>query len=112
MEASSIVQRHVKGGEPRWCAWRATVRPANTCASKGGDGVGVESVASTRHPMRRRTGPEQPAEVTGDGSPPVDAPRSTGTERPSGDYVQSLDRGLAVIRAFSREHPRLTLSDV
>lgn len=33
--------------------------------------------------------------------------------RPDGsDYVQSLDRGLSVIRAFSAEHPRLTLSDV
>ena len=30
----------------------------------------------------------------------------------SSDFVQSLDRGLAVIRAFSVEKPRLTLSDV
>jgi IclR family transcriptional regulator, pca regulon regulatory protein len=29
-----------------------------------------------------------------------------------GTFVQSLDRGLAVIRAFDRDHPRLTLSDV
>lgn len=29
-----------------------------------------------------------------------------------GGYVQSLDRGLAVIRAFDAEHPQLTLSDV
>jgi len=34
-----------------------------------------------------------------------------GEERPA-DFVQSLDRGLAVIRAFSAEHPELTLSDV
>lgn len=35
------------------------------------------------------------------------------TDRPnSSDYVQSLDRGLAVIRAFSADHPRLTLSEV
>ena len=32
--------------------------------------------------------------------------------QPSGDYVQSLARGLAVIRAFSDEHPRQTISDV
>ena len=33
-------------------------------------------------------------------------------ERPTdGDYVQSLDRGLAVIRAVGAEHPRLTLSE-
>lgn len=30
----------------------------------------------------------------------------------SGEFVQSLDRGLAVIRAFGPEHPHLTLSDV
>ncbi|GAA4192851.1 IclR family transcriptional regulator C-terminal domain-containing protein [Microbacterium oryzae] len=29
-----------------------------------------------------------------------------------GDFVQSFARGLAVIRAFDGEHPRLTLSDV
>ncbi len=39
-------------------------------------------------------------------------------ERPTGggarrtDFVQSLDRGLAVIRCFSSEHPSLTLSEV
>ena len=33
--------------------------------------------------------------------------------RPRGDYfVQSLERGLAVIRAFSGEEPELTLSDI
>jgi IclR family pca regulon transcriptional regulator len=32
-------------------------------------------------------------------------------ERPK-DFVQSLDRGLAVIRAFGAERPRLTLSEV
>ncbi|MQY22601.1 IclR family transcriptional regulator domain-containing protein [Nocardia macrotermitis] len=31
---------------------------------------------------------------------------------PSSDYVQSLARGLAVIRAFDGEHPRRTLSEV
>jgi IclR family transcriptional regulator, pca regulon regulatory protein len=33
------------------------------------------------------------------------------SRRPAG-YVQSLDRGLAVICCFSAEHPRLTLSEV
>ena len=32
-------------------------------------------------------------------------------ERPAG-YVQSLDKGLAVIRCFSAEAPRLTISEV
>lgn len=31
---------------------------------------------------------------------------------PDGGYVQSLARGLAVIRAFDAEHPRMTLSEV
>ncbi|WP_410875145.1 IclR family transcriptional regulator C-terminal domain-containing protein [Nocardia sp. A7] len=31
---------------------------------------------------------------------------------PSSDYVQSLGRGLAVIRSFDAEHPRRTLSEV
>ena len=30
----------------------------------------------------------------------------------SADFVQSLERGLAVIRAFDRTHPELTLSEV
>ncbi|WP_426326110.1 IclR family transcriptional regulator domain-containing protein [Microbacterium sp. E-13] len=30
----------------------------------------------------------------------------------SGDFVQSLARGLAVVRAFDAEHPELTLADV
>lgn len=37
------------------------------------------------------------------------APESVG---PSSDYVQSLARGLAVIRAFDADHPRRTLSEV
>jgi IclR family pca regulon transcriptional regulator len=41
---------------------------------------------------------------------PADAAEET-PERSTG-YVQSLDRGLAVIRAFDAEHRQLTLSDV
>jgi IclR family pca regulon transcriptional regulator len=33
-------------------------------------------------------------------------------EQRSGEYVQSLDRGLAVIRCFSERAPRLTIADV
>lgn len=43
-------------------------------------------------------------------------PSPEATPQPSregaGAFVQSLDRGLAVIRAFDAEHPELTLSDV
>jgi IclR family pca regulon transcriptional regulator len=42
------------------------------------------------------------------GADPPDEERSTG----SPDFVQSLERGLSVIRAFSAEHPELTLSEV
>src|SRR5579862_4318011 len=33
-------------------------------------------------------------------------------EEQDGDFVQSLDRGLSVIRAFDADHPQLTLSEV
>ena len=36
----------------------------------------------------------------------------TDTPAPTGHYVQSLARGLSVIRAFDAEHVRMTLSDV
>jgi IclR family pca regulon transcriptional regulator len=44
----------------------------------------------------------------------VDAPADAVAAAPVRDsnYVQSLDRGLAVIRAFDAEHPRLQLSEV
>lgn len=35
-----------------------------------------------------------------------------GQKQRSADFAQSLERGLAVIRAFGPDHPRLTLSDV
>jgi IclR family pca regulon transcriptional regulator len=37
---------------------------------------------------------------------------SDGSRDPSGQYVQSLARGLAVIRAFDSDHPEMTLSDI
>ena len=39
-------------------------------------------------------------------------PRRRTTSMRDADFVQSLERGLAVIRAFDGEHPALTLSDV
>jgi IclR family transcriptional regulator, pca regulon regulatory protein len=32
-------------------------------------------------------------------------------ERPNGEFVQSLERGLAVLRAFDHDHPSMTLAD-
>ena len=47
--------------------------------------------------------PATPAEVG------VGLPAGSGRD---GEFVQSLERGLAVIRAFDAEHPELTLSEV
>jgi len=44
--------------------------------------------------------------------PDVDEPAAPESVGPSSDYVQSLARGLAVIRAFDADHPRRTLSEV
>lgn len=49
---------------------------------------------------------EQPVEV------PLPAEPAEPSEAMRKGYVQSLDRGLAVIRAFDAEHPRLTLTEV
>jgi IclR family pca regulon transcriptional regulator len=40
------------------------------------------------------------------------AVRSSGLPAPSGEFVQSLARGFAIIRAFDAGHPELSLSDV
>ena len=50
-----------------------------------------------------------PPEAAEDGTPPEAA--EDGTER-GRDFVLSLERGLAVIKAFDREHSRLTLAEV
>ena len=51
-------------------------------------------------PIRQRHGAATPGETVTE-----DAPLD-------GDYVQSLERGLSVIRAFDADHPQLTLSEV
>jgi IclR family transcriptional regulator, pca regulon regulatory protein len=50
-------------------------------------------------------------------SPTATAPADKASTRdasrePSGQYVQSLARGLSVIRAFDTDHPEMTLSDI
>jgi IclR family pca regulon transcriptional regulator len=42
----------------------------------------------------------------------ADSTDSDGSRDPSGQYVQSLARGLSVIRAFDGDHPEMTLSDI
>ena len=51
------------------------------------------------------------AGLAGDGGAGPARPAAGGHGRRT-DFVQSLDRGLAVIRCFSSEHPSLTLSEV
>ncbi len=63
-----------------------------------------------------------PGSLEEDLEPDPQRPRPRGSRRSPGqqagegarrtDFVQSLDRGLAVIRCFSAEHPSLTLSEV
>jgi IclR family pca regulon transcriptional regulator len=57
--------------------------------------------------------PEPVAVEETEESEDVDGPGNAGPIRPRGDYfVQSLERGLAVIKAFSADEPELTLSDI
>ncbi len=57
-----------------------------------------------------------PAAAAGEGGASEDEagarPAAPGSGGRRTDFVQSLDRGLAVIRCFSSEHPSLTLSEV
>jgi IclR family transcriptional regulator, pca regulon regulatory protein len=50
--------------------------------------------------------------VTGEGLPGVAEPGHAGHAELGGEFVQSLERGLSVIRAFDADHPRLSLSEV
>ena len=47
-----------------------------------------------------------------EGTPGEARHREADSADPSGEFVQSLERGLAVIRAFDADHPRLSLSEV
>jgi len=49
-----------------------------------------------------------------EGAPPASEQEALPSEEHvrDGDYVQSLERGLSVIRAFDADHPALTLSEV
>lgn len=79
---------------------RAIVRYVNT----EGDEVALDG-GEQAGPVAAAAGEQPPAPGAADGE------RAGGTGRRT-DFVQSLDRGLAVIRCFSSEHPSLTLSEV
>src|SRR5215467_4750439 len=71
-----------------------TARRANTVAVASGGGAGASG----------------PTKAVRSG-PPADLNNSASPAR-SSDFVQSLDRGLAVIRAFGPDRERLSLSEV
>ena len=61
--------------------------------------------------MSRSTRPPTEAASGAASGAASDAPAAVEIGR-NGDFVQSLERGLAVLRAFSQDHPALTLSEV
>jgi IclR family transcriptional regulator, pca regulon regulatory protein len=81
-------------------------------ARPGPDGAAGQGAGSG--PAEDAWDPDLPGD--GDGGAREGARRAADGDRPGGgrrtDFVQSLDRGLAVIRCFSSEHPSLTLSEV
>jgi hypothetical protein len=93
------------------------VRNVNTTGRGVGDG-GPDSIAADA--ADADPAGSDPAETDPAGTQPVAADAAEDgaevRERPSParrtDFVQSLDRGLAVIRCFSSERPSLTLSEV
>lgn len=58
---------------------------------------------------RRANTPDQ---ATGAAEDTIDGPSSSASPARNSDFVQSLDRGLAVIRAFGPDRERLSLSEV
>jgi IclR family pca regulon transcriptional regulator len=62
------------------------------------------------------TPPAKPEPLEPEAAKPSRVTRSNGTEIdldfPKSEYVQSLERGLAVIRSFDESHPSRTLSEV
>src|SRR5580700_2720360 len=70
-----------------------------------------------RMPTKPRQPPEAilrslPANTAAGADPPAGQGGAGGAAARNGDFVQSLDRGLAVIRAFGPDRERLSLSEV
>ena len=86
---------------------RAIVRNVNTTGRGAGDAGGdsIAEDAAEAEPARTRPVAAEAAEGSAEGAGRPSPARRT-------DFVQSLDRGLAVIRCFSSERPSLTLSEV
>ena len=71
----------------------------------------LRATAAIEADLRDAPVPAPPARARADGAAPAAEPAPDAGDRET-DFVQSLQRGLAVIRAFDAENPALTLSDV
>ena len=80
---------------------RTSGRTANTPADAGQSHAGDQPLADADHK------PDAVSALV-----PEATKTSEGTQARDSDFVQSLDRGLAVIRAFGPDRQRLTLSEV
>src|SRR5260221_6410580 len=86
---------------------RTSGRRANTPAGRGHP-MTDETTADGQHPASE----PGPAPDRAAAPVPEEASTSAGTQARDSDFVQSLDRGLAVIRAFGPGRERLSLSEV
>jgi len=80
--------------------------PGRTANTAGGAGHAAAGIASARAQPPRASGGDQRA-ADGDAGGAAEAAQARDS-----DFVQSLDRGLAVIRAFGPDRERLSLSEV
>jgi IclR family pca regulon transcriptional regulator len=91
------------------------VRNVNTTGRGAGDAAGGSIAADAADAADAEPAGTQPARAQPAAADAADG-RAEVSRRPSPprrtDFVQSLDRGLAVIRCFSSERPSLTLSEV
>ena len=94
----------------------STRRAVNDAAAEADHGAGgaLSDAAGAAHAAGAADVPSAP-DAAGAAGAAWGGRRGTDSDRAGGrrtDFVQSLDRGLAVIRCFSSEHPSLTLSEV
>jgi IclR family transcriptional regulator, pca regulon regulatory protein len=91
---------------------RTSGRTANTSSDAGHPASGAVPAAPEEGPELPEDGAARPEDGTGlaADAAPVTAPEAAHPR--DSDFVQSLDRGLAVIRAFGPERERLSLSEV
>src|ERR1700691_1424287 len=96
---------------------RAQAPAACPAAPRRGDHGGIAGTGHHEHgngggavrPPRAGAAPQTSRRLT---RPVADVREHDPSSEADGDYVQSLERGLSIIRAFDAEHTRLSLSEV